>query len=256
MRGHCIMIEITGLHKSFGKNEVLHGISLKIPQGSVTAVLGPSGSGKSTLLRCINMLETPQSGTLRLNQLQVDFASVHKKDILRLRQDTAMVFQSFNLFAHKTALENVAEGLIVVKKMSKKTAHAQAMQYLEKVGLTDRAGYFPTQLSGGQQQRVAIARALAMNPKVILFDEPTSALDPELVQEVLTVMKKISLEGITMIVVTHELGFAREVATDIVFMDDGRIVEQSAPQIFFNNPAQERTRQFLRQIAPYYNYQI
>jgi len=256
MKGHCIMIEITDLHKSFGKNEVLHGISLKIPQGSVTAVLGPSGSGKSTLLRCINMLETPQSGTLRLGQLQVDFASAHKKDILRLRQDTAMVFQAFNLFAHKTALENVAEGLIVVKKLPKKAALATAMQYLEKVGLTDRADYFPTQMSGGQQQRVAIARALAMNPKVILFDEPTSALDPELVQEVLAVMKKISLEGITMIVVTHEIGFAREVATEVVFMDEGTIVEQSTPQQFFNFPAQERTKLFLRQITPDYNYQI
>jgi len=250
------MIEITDLHKSFAKNEVLHGISLKIPQGSVTAVLGPSGSGKSTLLRCINMLETPQSGTLRLGQLQVDFASAHKKDILQLRQDTAMVFQAFNLFAHKTALENVAEGLIVVKKKPKKTALAIAAQYLEKVGLTERADYYPSQISGGQQQRVAIARALAMNPKVILFDEPTSALDPELVQEVLAVMKKISLEGITMIVVTHEIGFAREVATEVVFIDEGRVVEQSKPQQFFNNPAQERTKLFLRQITPDYNYQI
>jgi len=250
------MIEITDLHKSFGKNEVLHGISLTVPQGSVTAVLGPSGSGKSTLLRCINMLEKPQSGTLRLDQLKVDFSSVHKTDILRLRQDTAMVFQSYNLFAHKTALENVAEGLIVVKKIPRKTALAAAMQYLENVGLTDRADYFPSQMSGGQQQRVAIARALAMNPKVILFDEPTSALDPELVQEVLSVMKKISLEGITMIVVTHEIGFAREVATEVVFMDEGRIVEQSTPQQFFNNPVQERTKLFLRQITPDYNYQI
>jgi len=250
------MIEITDLHKSFGKNEVLHGISLTVPQGSVTAVLGPSGSGKSTLLRCINMLEKPQSGTLRLDQLKVDFSSVHKTDILRLRQDTAMVFQSYNLFAHKTALENVAEGLIVVKKIPRKTALAAAMQYLENVDLTDRADYFPSQMSGGQQQRVAIARALAMNPKVILFDEPTSALDPELVQEVLSVMKKISLEGITMIVVTHEIGFAREVATEVVFMDEGRIVEQSTPQQFFNNPVQERTKLFLRQITPDYNYQI
>jgi len=250
------MIEITDLHKSFGKNEVLHGINLTVPQGSVTAVLGPSGSGKSTLLRCINMLERPQSGTIRLDQLKVDFSSAHKTDILRLRQDTAMVFQSYNLFAHKTALENVAEGLIVVKKIPRKTALAAAMQYLENVGLTDRADYFPSQMSGGQQQRVAIARALAMNPKVILFDEPTSALDPELVQEVLAVMKKISLEGITMIVVTHEIGFAREVATEVVFMDEGRIVEQSTPQQFFNFPVQERTKLFLRQITPDYNYQI
>ena len=202
------------------------------------------------------MLEKPQSGTLRLDQLKVDFSSVHKTDILRLRQDTAMVFQSYNLFAHKTALENVAEGLIVVKKIPRKTALAAAMQYLENVDLTDRADYFPSQMSGGQQQRVAIARALAMNPKVILFDEPTSALDPELVQEVLSVMKKISLEGITMIVVTHEIGFAREVATEVVFMDEGRIVEQSTPQQFFNNPVQERTKLFLRQITPDYNYQI
>ena len=231
-------------------------IDLYVPQGSVTVVLGPSGSGKSTLLRCVNLLERPQKGKLRLNGLNVDYSTVHKKDILELRKNTAMVFQSYNLFAHKTALENVAEGLIVVKKQPPRQARALARQYLDKVGLGERASAYPAQLSGGQQQRVAIARALAMNPKAILLDEPTSALDPELVQEVLAVMKEIAREGITMVVVTHELGFAREVGTEVVFMDDGKIIERAPSREFFSNPQQLRTRQFLSQITPDFTYHI
>lgn len=250
------MIEIRNLYKAFGNQDVLRGIDLNVPQGSVTVVLGPSGSGKSTLLRCINLLERPHKGTLRLDGLSVDYSAVHKKDILELRKNTAMVFQSYNLFAHKTALENIAEGLIVVKKQPVKQAMARAKEYLDRVGLADRGSSYPAQLSGGQQQRVAIARALAMSPKAILFDEPTSALDPELVQEVLTVMKEVAREGITMVVVTHELGFAREVGTEIVFMDDGRIVERAPSREFFANPKEARTRQFLFQITPDISYQI
>jgi len=250
------MIEIRNLHKSFGNNRVLKGIDLNVAQGSVMAVLGPSGSGKSTLLRCINLLEHPQAGTLKIGDLQIDYHRVHKKEILEVRKNTAMVFQGYNLFAHKTALENITEGLIVVKKMSKKAAENEANKYLEKVGLSEKASHYPVQLSGGQQQRIAIARALAMKPDVILFDEPTSALDPELVQEVLGVMKKVANEGITMIVVTHEINFARDVATDVVFMDQGLIIERAPANEFFRNPREERTKQFLLQITPDYNYVI
>lgn len=250
------MIEIRNLHKAFGKNKVLKGIDLDVAPGSVMVVLGPSGSGKSTLLRCINMLEHPQVGTLKVGQMQIDYLSVHKKEILEIRKNTAMVFQSYNLFAHKTALDNITEGLIVVKKMNRKDAEVSALDHLEKVGLSDKAAHYPLQLSGGQQQRVAIARALAMKPDVILFDEPTSALDPELVQEVLGVMKKVAREGMTMIVVTHEISFARDVATDVVFMDQGLIIERAPAKEFFRNPREQRTKQFLQQITPEYNYVI
>lgn len=250
------MIELRNLHKAFGRLKVLDGIDLDVEKGSVVAVLGPSGTGKSTLLRCINLLEAPQSGVLKLNDLSVDYHHVSKKETLEVRKRTAMVFQNYNLFAHKTALENVTEGLVVVRRMDKKSAIALAEKHLEKVGLSDKRDSYPAQLSGGQQQRVAIARALAMNPDVILFDEPTSALDPELVGEVLQVMRKVAADGMTMIVVTHELSFAREVATHVVFMDQGKIIEAGTSRDFFTNPQHARTRQFLKQITPEYAYEI
>ncbi len=250
------MIEIRNLHKSFGKNKVLKGIDLDIKPGSVVAVLGPSGSGKSTLLRCINLLELPQKGTLKIGEMNIDYHKVHKKAVLDIRKKTGMVFQNYNLFLHKTALGNVAEGLIVVKKMNKKDAMETARKYLAKVGLSDKEMHYPAQLSGGQQQRVAIARALAMNPEVILFDEPTSALDPELVQEVLNAMKKVANEGITMVVVTHEISFARDVATNVVFLDQGHIIEHGSAAEFFKNPREARTQQFLQRIATEYTYMI
>ncbi len=250
------MIEIRNLHKSFGKNKVLKGIDLDIKPGSVVAVLGPSGSGKSTLLRCINLLELPQKGTLKIGEMNIDYHKVHKKEVLDIRKKTGMVFQNYNLFMHKTALGNVAEGLIVVKKMKKNEAMETARKYLAKVGLSDKEMHYPPQLSGGQQQRVAIARALAMNPEVILFDEPTSALDPELVQEVLNAMKKVANEGMTMVVVTHEISFARDVATDVVFLDQGHIIEHGAAEEFFKNPRETRTQQFLQRISTEYTYMI
>lgn len=244
------MIEIRDLHKSFGRYEVLKGIELDVAAGSVVAVLGPSGSGKSTLLRCINLLERPQTGTLKIGELQLDYSKVRRKQVMDVRKKTAMVFQGFNLFAHRTALGNVTEGLAVVMKLGREEAREIARSYLEKVGLGNRMDYYPSQLSGGQQQRVAIARALAMKPDVILFDEPTSALDPELVQEVLGVMKKIAKTGITMVVVTHEMSFARDVATDVIFMDQGTIIEKAPAQTFFRNPRESRTKQFLQLITP------
>jgi len=250
------MIELRNLHKYFGNNKVLQGIDLDVPPGSVVVILGSSGSGKTTLLRCINLLEVPQKGTLKLDDIVVDCHHAHKKDILKIRRNTAMVFQSFNLFLHMTVLQNVQEGLITVRKMNKQQAGQIAENYLDKVGLKNKGAHYPAQLSGGQQQRVAIARALAMNPKVVLFDEPTSALDPELVQEVLEVMRDLAKEGITMVVVTHELNFAREVGTEVVFLDEGKILEQASAAEFFKNPKEPRTKQFLRQIMPEYAYQI
>ncbi|WP_134685988.1 amino acid ABC transporter ATP-binding protein [Brevibacillus migulae] len=243
------MIELKNLHKQFGGLTVLRGISLNIEKGKVLVIVGPSGSGKTTLLRCLNLLETPDQGQIRIGDVQLDFSKkVDKAQIAKLRKQTGMVFQNYNLFPHMTALENVMEGPVTVKKESKEVARAKGKTLLGKVGLAEKIDEYPFQLSGGQQQRVGIARALAMDPLVMLFDEPTSALDPELVGEVLKVMKELAKEGMTMIVVTHEMSFAREVADEVIFMDQGVIVEQGPPQQLFVNPREERTRQFLQLI--------
>lgn len=247
------MIRLTGIRKLFGKDEVLRGISLEVNKGEVVAIIGPSGSGKTTLLRCINFLERPDAGEIRISDLHVNCNKASKKEIHALRLKTAMVFQQYNLFRHKTALENVMEGLVVVRKMPKDAARERGVRLLEKVGLGDKLDAYPSRLSGGQQQRVGIARALAMEPEVILFDEPTSALDPELVGEVLAVIRQIAEEGITMIIVTHELGFAQDVASRVVFMDGGAIVEEGSPAELFARPKEERTKQFLRRLAPEYS---
>ncbi|GMK42008.1 arginine ABC transporter ATP-binding protein [Paenibacillus sp. CCS19] len=250
------MIKLRGIRKSFGRQEVLQGIDLTVEKGEVVAILGPSGSGKTTLLRCINYLEKPSEGTIHISDYSLDFKHAGKKEIHALRQRTAMVFQQYNLFNHKTALENVMEGLIVVKKLSKDEARKRGVQLLEKVGLGAKLDSYPSQLSGGQQQRVGIARALALEPEVILFDEPTSALDPELVGEVLAVIRRIAKEGITMIIVTHEMSFAQDVANHVVFMDGGVIVEEGTPTELFGNPQEERTKQFLKRYSPEYSYSI
>ncbi|WP_144553932.1 amino acid ABC transporter ATP-binding protein [Bacillus sp. X1(2014)] len=243
------MISIKGLYKQFGQLEVLKGIDLLVEKGKVVVVIGPSGSGKTTMLRCLNVLETPNQGVISIEGQSLDFSkNVPKKQIASFRRLTGMVFQSYNLFPHKTALQNVMEGPIIVKGESKEDARKKAQALLEKVGLGDKQDYFPSQLSGGQQQRVGIARALAMEPEVMLFDEPTSALDPELVGEVLKVMKDLAREGMTMIVVTHEMRFAREAADEVIFMDQGVIVERNKPEEIFTNPKEERTRKFLNMI--------
>ena len=241
-----MMLEIKALKKSFGDTPVLNGIDLNVNKGEVVAILGPSGSGKTTFLRCISFLERAQSGHMKLGQYEVDLASATKAEIRQLRMDMGFVFQGFNLFNNMTVLKNVTEGLITARKTDKAQAEALAMEMLKKVGMADRAHYYPGELSGGQQQRVAIARALALNPDIILFDEPTSALDPELTKEVLEVMTRLAQEGTTMLVVTHEMNFARNVATRIVFMDGGYIVEESTPEAFFTAPATERSKQFIR----------
>lgn len=239
------MIEIKNLNKYFKKNHVLKDINLLVSKGETVALIGPSGSGKSTLLRCINLLETPTNGEIYIDDIVVNAQKITKDCIHQVHQNTGMVFQNYNLFANKTALENVAEALIVVKKIPKKEALEQSFKLLDKVGLADRKDHYPTGLSGGQQQRVAIARALAINPKVILFDEPTSALDPELVEEVLQVIKNVAKEKVTTIIVTHELEFARDVADRIIFLADGVIVEENSSKEFFRNPKMDRTKQFL-----------
>lgn len=239
------MINISNLHKYFGKLEVLKGIDLEVETGEVVVVIGPSGSGKSTLLRCINLLETPTKGTILFEEKDVLAKST---DINELRQKMGMVFQNFNLFPHKTVLENLTLAPQKVKKISIDEAEKQALSLLIKVGLEDKADSYPSSLSGGQQQRVAIARALAMNPDVLLFDEPTSALDPEMVGEVLSVMKDLAKEGMTMIVVTHEMGFAKEVADRVIFMDDGIVQEQGSPEDVFNHTKSERAQNFLSKV--------
>ncbi len=240
------MIRLENVHKKFNNLEVLKGINLEVNEGEVVTVLGSSGSGKTTMLRCINFLEKADKGQLEIDGKIIDMPKAGKKEILDVRRQTAMVFQHYNLFANKTVLENVTQGLITVQKIPAAEAKQKGEFYLEKVGLVDKRSCYPIQLSGGQQQRVGIARALALNPKVILMDEPTSALDPELVGEVLSVIRKVAEEKLTMIVVTHEMAFAREVSDKVVFMDSGVIVESGAPEEFFTNPKTERTRQFLQ----------
>lgn len=246
------MIKIRNIHKTFGQNAILKGIDLEIQKGQVVVILGPSGSGKTTFLRCLNALEMPEQGTIRFDgeePLSIDFgAKPSKKEILALRRKSGMVFQNYNLFPHKTALENVVEGPVFVQKQAIEKAEKNAKVLLGKVGLADKIDLYPFQLSGGQQQRVGIARALAIEPELMLFDEPTSALDPELVQDVLNTMKSLANEGWTMVVVTHEIKFALDVADIVVVMDGGEIVEQGSPQALFENPQHERTKRFLHQI--------
>ncbi|SFM14706.1 amino acid ABC transporter ATP-binding protein [Pelosinus propionicus] len=250
------MIQLKGVRKSFGKNEVLKGVDLSVKTGEVVVVLGPSGSGKTTLLRCINFLEAADDGELTIGDTKISFKHATSKEILNVRRQTAMVFQNYNLFSNMTALENVMEGLVTARNVPVAQAKEIAQKALDKVGLTDKYDSFPLQLSGGQQQRVGIARAVALNPEVILFDEPTSALDPELVGEVLAVMRKVAQDGITMVVVTHEMSFANDIANHIVFMDEGVIVEEGSPKEIFSNPKEERTKQFLERILPRWSFSI
>ncbi len=251
------MIELKNIKKSFQDHEVLKSIDLSVEKGEVVVILGPSGSGKMTLLRSINFLEPADGGTITIGDLCVDAKKANHRQIREIRQKTAMVFQLYNLFKNKTALENVTEGLIVVKKVPKAEAEATGRRLLDQVGLAGRYDAYPAQLSGGQQQRIGIARALAMQPDVILFDEPTSALDPELVGEVLHVMKEVAEQGMTMIVVTHEISFAMEIATKIVFMDGGVVVEEGPAKELLTAPKNPRTRAFLQRILPNdYDYQI
>ncbi len=238
------MLEINHLQKKFGTTEVLRDVSLSVSKGDVVAILGPSGSGKTTLLRCVNFLERADAGELLFDDEKFDLNRASHRDIAR----TAFVFQNYNLFRNKTALQNVTEGLIVARKMKKADAEAIGRKLLDKVGLSDRYDHYPAQLSGGQQQRVAIARALATNPEIIYFDEPTSALDPELIGEVLNVMRQLAEEGMTMLVVTHEMNFARHVSNRVVFMEGGRIIEQNSAQEFFAHPKEARTQEFLAKI--------
>ena len=240
------VLEIKDIHKSFGGNTVLDGVDLTVNKGDVIAILGPSGSGKTTLLRCINYLETADSGTITFDGVSHDLARTDKKTIAAIRKKTGFVFQNYNLFLNKTALQNVTIGLTVVRKMKKAEAEEVGMKMLKRVDMDRFANQYPSQLSGGQQQRVAIARALAADPEIIYFDEPTSALDPELIGEVLSVMRKLAEEGMTMIVVTHEMGFAKDVSSHVIFMEGGHIIEEGPSKEFFESPKQERTREFLR----------
>lgn len=239
------MIEVRNLKKQFGQLNVLCGINERIEENQVVCVIGPSGSGKSTFLRCINLLETPTDGDILIDGVKINSKEI---DINEVRQNMGMVFQNFNLFPHKTALENVSIGPIKVKKTNPETAKKEALELLLKVGLEEKADVYPASLSGGQKQRVAIARALAMRPKIMLFDEPTSALDPEMVGEVLEVIRELTHQGMTMVIVTHEMGFAKEVADLVFFMDEGLIVEKGTPSDIFNNPRNPRTQSFLKKI--------
>lgn len=239
------MIEINNIRKNFGKKEVLKDVSLNIQKGEKVVIVGPSGSGKSTLLRCINLLETPTSGNINFEGQNI---TDKKTDINKMRQKMGMVFQHFNLFPHLTVMENITLAPIKLKLQTKEEAEKKALQLLERIGLSDKKGEYPNKLSGGQKQRIAIIRSLAMNPDVMLFDEPTSALDPEMIGEVLNLMKELADEGMTMIVVTHEMGFAKGVGTRVIFMDDGQILEENTPQEFFTNPTNDRLKEFLSKI--------
>jgi L-cystine transport system ATP-binding protein len=251
-----IKLRLLDVHKSFGKHVVLRGIGMSVREGEVLVILGPSGSGKTTLLRCINILERADSGTLVLGETAVPLHGITKKQMLEIRRKTAFVFQNYNLFRHKTALENVMEGLVSARKIPEKEARKTAVAALDRVGLTDKHDAYPLQLSGGQQQRVAIARAMVLNPEVILFDEPTSALDPELAGETLKVIKNVANDGITMIIVTHEIAFAAEVANRIIFMDGGVTIEEGPAEEVIFRPREERTKQFLKRIRPELSYTI
>jgi len=249
------LITLKNIQKFYGEHHVLKDINLEVSQGEVVVIIGPSGSGKSTLLRCINYLEKIQEGSIQIEGKEIGLIhqdgkqkDMSEKEINRIRQDVGMVFQSFNLFPHRSVLDNITLAPLTLKKVGKKDIKEKALELLEKVGLADKADQFPDNLSGGQKQRVAIARALAMQPKVMLFDEPTSALDPELIGEVLEVMKQLAKEGMTMIVVTHEMSFARDVADRVIVMDDGRIVEEGTPTKIFTDPSEQRTKSFLKKV--------
>ena len=250
------MLKIQNLHKSFGKNEILKGVNLEVNKGDVVVIIGPSGSGKTTFLRCLNFMETADQGTMEFDGIKTPLSHAHKKTILKIRRKTGFVFQGFNLFNNKTALENVMEGLVTARKIPKEEARRIAEKSLKAVGLIDRKDFYPSQLSGGQQQRVGIARAVAANPAVVFFDEPTSALDPELVGEVLAVIKKLAEDGMTMVIVTHEMTFAEEVASHVVFMDGGVVVEEGSARDIFNNPKEERTKKFLQRVLKRIEYII
>ena len=250
------MIEVLNVRKSFGGNEVLKDVSFRVNDGDVIAILGPSGSGKTTLLRCLSFLETADGGRSVFNGKEYDLHKSSKKDMHEYRKHIGFVFQDYQLFGNKTALENVTEGLIVARRMKKEEAEEKGLRALEKVGMLDKRDFYPSKLSGGQQQRVAIARAMVSEPGVIFFDEPTSALDPELVGEVLSIIKRLAKEGTTMIVVTHEMSFAEDVANKVIFMSDGVVVEQGSPKEIFYKPKEERTKQFLKRILPVSDYVI
>ena len=250
------MLKITNVHKSFKKNKILKGVNLTVNKGDVVVILGPSGSGKTTLLRTLAFLETADKGELEFDEIKTSLSNAHKKTILDVRKKIGFVYQNYNLFANKTALENVMEGLVIARKVPKEEAKTIAEDALKKVGLLERKDFYPSQLSGGQQQRVGIARAIAYKPDVVLFDEPTSALDPELVGEVLSVIKALAKEGTTMIVVTHEMSFAEEAATQVVFMDGGVEVEKGTSREIFYSPKEERTKQFLKRVLRTDDYVI
>lgn len=243
------MIEIKDLHKSFDSHEVLKGINFKVDDGDVVAILGPSGSGKTTILRCMNFLAKADSGTLVFDGKEYDLSKINHKDVTDIRKKTGFVFQNYNLFLNQTVLENVMSGLVIARKMNKEDAKVKAIEALKKVGMEDRLNHYPSQLSGGQQQRVSIARALVYEPEVIYFDEPTSALDPELIGEVLTTMKKLAESGMTMVVVTHELSFAKNISNKVLFIDKGEVIENTDSKSFFENSQNERVKQFLKSIS-------